>query len=206
VLYIINVVMRIQILDPTISLLPAVQLFRPTELALKRIRKIMECTRILKALLRIWIRQQKMEIQICKFFEPYNRFFICFKKIERAFCAWSSVRLMSSRSGVESATSEVSWEALEEGEARPTLWVPDHAVRYASSPPPPHSVLCTGTCSPKSSEMFKKLFFFNLYFSWRLFFPASFSPTYPFFLLFFGPVFYSTCPFSKGFGSVSALI
>ena len=33
------------------------------------------------------------------------------------------------RSGVESATSEVSWEAVDEREARPTLWVPDHAVR-----------------------------------------------------------------------------
>jgi len=35
---------------------------------------------------------------------------------------------IESRSGVESATSEVSWEALDEGEARPTLWVPDHAA------------------------------------------------------------------------------
>ena len=33
------------------------------------------------------------------------------------------------RSGVESATSEVSWEAVDEREARPTLWVPDHAER-----------------------------------------------------------------------------
>merc|ERR1719315_111904 len=32
------------------------------------------------------------------------------------------------RSGVESTTSEISWEALDEGEARPTLWVPDHAA------------------------------------------------------------------------------
>lgn len=32
------------------------------------------------------------------------------------------------RSGVESTNSEVSWEAVEEGETRPTLWVPDHAV------------------------------------------------------------------------------
>lgn len=31
-------------------------------------------------------------------------------------------------SGVESATSEVSWEAVDEGETRPTLWVPDHAA------------------------------------------------------------------------------
>jgi len=32
------------------------------------------------------------------------------------------------RSGVESTNSEVSWEAVEEGETRPTLWVPDHAA------------------------------------------------------------------------------
>merc|ERR1719209_371856 len=31
-------------------------------------------------------------------------------------------------SGVESTNSEVSWEAVEEGETRPTLWVPDHAA------------------------------------------------------------------------------
>jgi hypothetical protein len=40
---------------------------------------------------------------------------------------------------VESATSEVSWEALEEGEARPTLWVPDHAVCIL---PPPPTLFC----------------------------------------------------------------
>jgi len=32
------------------------------------------------------------------------------------------------RSGVESNTSEVSWEAVDDSEARPTLWVPDHAA------------------------------------------------------------------------------
>jgi len=31
-------------------------------------------------------------------------------------------------SGVESTTSEVSWEAVDERETRPTLWVPDHAA------------------------------------------------------------------------------
>jgi len=36
--------------------------------------------------------------------------------------------LLDNRSGVESATSEVSWEAVDEGETRPTLWVPDHAA------------------------------------------------------------------------------
>ncbi|XP_050737089.1 myotubularin-related protein 4-like isoform X5 [Eriocheir sinensis] len=30
--------------------------------------------------------------------------------------------------GQESGVSDTSWEAVEEGEARPTLWVPDHAV------------------------------------------------------------------------------
>jgi len=32
------------------------------------------------------------------------------------------------RSGVESNTSEVSWEAVDDSETRPTLWVPDHAA------------------------------------------------------------------------------
>jgi len=32
------------------------------------------------------------------------------------------------RSGVESNTSEVSWEAVSDSETRPTLWVPDHAA------------------------------------------------------------------------------
>lgn len=32
------------------------------------------------------------------------------------------------RSGVESTTSEISWEALDDGDVRPTLWVPDHAA------------------------------------------------------------------------------
>jgi len=36
--------------------------------------------------------------------------------------------LMEGRSGVESTTSEVSWEAVDEKETRPTLWVPDHAA------------------------------------------------------------------------------
>ncbi|XP_023340407.1 myotubularin-related protein 4 [Eurytemora carolleeae] len=40
----------------------------------------------------------------------------------------STDELQDSRSGVESATSEVSWEAIDEGETRPTLWVPDHAA------------------------------------------------------------------------------
>lgn len=35
---------------------------------------------------------------------------------------------MDHGSGVESATSEVSWEAVDERETRPTLWVPDHAA------------------------------------------------------------------------------
>ncbi|KAG0721170.1 Myotubularin-related protein 3 [Chionoecetes opilio] len=30
--------------------------------------------------------------------------------------------------GQESGVSDTSWEAVEEGDARPTLWVPDHAV------------------------------------------------------------------------------
>merc|ERR1719334_2776885 len=36
--------------------------------------------------------------------------------------------LLEGRSGVESTTSEVSWEAVDEKETRPTLWVPDHAA------------------------------------------------------------------------------
>jgi len=36
--------------------------------------------------------------------------------------------LQDSRSGVESATSEVSWEAVDEGDTMPTLCVPDHAA------------------------------------------------------------------------------
>merc|ERR550532_3748581 len=35
---------------------------------------------------------------------------------------------LEAASGVESTNSEVSWEAVEEGETRPTLWVPDHAA------------------------------------------------------------------------------
>eukprot|EP00092_Neocalanus_flemingeri_P094563 GFUD01120259.1.p1 GENE.GFUD01120259.1~~GFUD01120259.1.p1 ORF type:complete len:972 (-),score=250.85 GFUD01120259.1:755-3670(-) len=35
---------------------------------------------------------------------------------------------MDGRSGVESTTSEVSWEAVDDTETRPTLWVPDHAA------------------------------------------------------------------------------
>jgi len=35
---------------------------------------------------------------------------------------------LDGRSGVESTASEVSWEAVEDSEARPTLWVPDHAA------------------------------------------------------------------------------
>jgi len=35
---------------------------------------------------------------------------------------------LDGRSGVESNTSEVSWEAVEDSETRPTLWVPDHAA------------------------------------------------------------------------------
>jgi len=35
---------------------------------------------------------------------------------------------LEATSGVESTNSEVSWEAVEEGETRPTLWVPDHAA------------------------------------------------------------------------------
>ena len=36
--------------------------------------------------------------------------------------------MMDGRSGVDSTASEVSWEALEDAETRPTLWVPDHAA------------------------------------------------------------------------------
>jgi len=35
---------------------------------------------------------------------------------------------LEAASGVESTNSEVSWEAVDEGETRPTLWVPDHAA------------------------------------------------------------------------------
>ncbi|XP_076057097.1 phosphatidylinositol-3,5-bisphosphate 3-phosphatase MTMR3 isoform X2 [Oratosquilla oratoria] len=34
--------------------------------------------------------------------------------------------------GQESGVSDTSWEAVEEGEARPTLWVPDHAVDHCT--------------------------------------------------------------------------
>merc|ERR1712013_863582 len=40
----------------------------------------------------------------------------------------SRLALQQATSGVESTNSEVSWEAVEEGETRPTLWVPDHAA------------------------------------------------------------------------------
>ena len=36
--------------------------------------------------------------------------------------------MLDGRSGVDSTASEVSWEALEDAETRPTLWVPDHAA------------------------------------------------------------------------------
>ena len=35
--------------------------------------------------------------------------------------------------GQESGVSDTSWEAVDEGEARPTLWVPDHAVDSCTS-------------------------------------------------------------------------
>ena len=38
--------------------------------------------------------------------------------------------LLDGRSGVESTTSEVSWEAVDDADTqRPTLWIPDHAAR-----------------------------------------------------------------------------
>lgn len=48
------------------------------------------------------------------------------------------------RSGVESTTSEVSWEAVEEGETRPTLWVPDHAASQVVLSPPSSPPQCMG--------------------------------------------------------------
>ena len=38
-------------------------------------------------------------------------------------------QFVDGRSGVESTTSEVSWEAVDDADTqRPTLWIPDHAA------------------------------------------------------------------------------